>query len=348
MSLRGRKFFDALQHKWLSSRFALPRPPYDKPEYWDRVYRDLDAADVREWGDFDLERGLRGRFRCETVLHWHGGGGGGSGSGATAGGRPREERGPSSPPPPREHETTLAECLDVRQWQTPEDALDRYNERATAEGSNEAILLLGCGTSRMGEQMLRQSFEGPVVQLDVSPKAIELLTRRYQKYLEGATTRRMEFVVDDARGLTALGPASIGGGVLDKGLIDDLHVADRGVGLLDDDDDDHHGDGGARTPAGGDDDDVRRIADSVHRLLRPGRPFAFFSRSGPEYVLRRTLGSARWTEAVGTRWRDVRVLELAELQVLLYRFVKAEEDAAPEEEAAPRIRPRRKGKRRRP
>lgn len=320
MSLRGRNFFDVLQHKWLnSSRFTLPSPPYDNPEYWDRLYKNMDATTVNEWGNFDVKNGLR-HFRYETVLH----------HGAKGKGRPQpQEEGL--------HTSTFAECMDICQLDTPENAIDRYNEHKTND-SDESVLLLGCGNSKMGEQILQDSFVGPVLQVDISSKAIQLMTQRYQKYLDGAAVKRMEFIVDDARGLTALSPESVGGGVLDKGLIDDLHCADPGAGLLDDDDALVGGSDKARGESG-----IRRIVDSVHKVLRPARPFVFFSRSGHEYMLRRTLGSVQWTADIRKKWKDVQVLKLVDLEVILYRFVKA--DAAG---SGPQINPRRRKKRRKP
>ena len=66
--------------------------------------------------------------------------------------------------------------------------------------------------------------------MDVSSKMIQLMTKRYEKYLTEASIARMEFIVDDAKGLTSLSPNSVGGGVVDKGLIDVLHSS---TGMID-------------------------------------------------------------------------------------------------------------------
>ncbi|KAL7523988.1 hypothetical protein ACHAWF_000776, partial [Thalassiosira exigua] len=301
MSLRGRKFFDVLQHhpsSFLnSSRFRLPCPPYGNPDYWDKVYKDMDLDQVDEWGGFDLLSGLL-NFRYETILH--------RGDGA------RDSQ------PGVVRESTFAECMGIAQLSTPEAAIERY-EADRSGGGNESVLLLGCGNSRLGEQVLMSSFAGPVLQLDVSSKVVQLMTKRYRRYLEEASVTRMEFVVEDARDLTALGPESVGGGVVDKGLIDVLHLSsgvipeDEGGLLL--------GDGeGAKG-----DHPIRQIVDSVHRVLAPSRPFVFFSRSDPDYILRRTLGTSRWERSLQRQWKDIRVLKMVDLDMLLYRFVKAEE-----------------------
>ena len=52
----------------------------------------------------------------------------------------------------------------------------------------------------------------------------------------------------------------------------------------------------------------------------------FFSRSHPEYIFRRALGTVQLEldMELQTKWNDIQVLKLVDLDVLLYRFVKAE------------------------
>ena len=144
--------------------------------------------------------------------------------------------------------------------------------------------------------------------MDVSSKMIQLMTKRYEKYLTEASIARMQFIVDDAKGLTSLSPNSVGGGVLDKGLIDVLHSS---TGMIDNEDVDNP---------------IRQIVESVHKVLQPSRPFIFFSRSQPEYIFRRALGTLQLEldMEIQTNWNDIQVLKLVDLDVLLYRFVKAE------------------------
>jgi hypothetical protein len=160
----------------------------------------------------------------------------------------------------------------------------------------------------MGEQLLINSFQGPFLQLDVSSKLIQCMTQRYDKYLKEAAVRRMEFIVDDATELTSLEPNSVGGAVLDKGLFDGLHCALPNVNSEIEDDK----------------DSIRNIMESVHRVLQPSRPFVFFSRSSPEYMLRRSFGDGYDAEDRRRRWDNVSVIKLVDLDVMLYRFVKAE------------------------
>ena len=144
------------------------------------------------------------------------------------------------------------------------------------------------------------------------------MTERYQKYLEEAAVKRMEFIVDDANGLTSLSPESIGGGVLDKGLIDVLHLSAGAISM--EDEDFRENLDKENNPM------IPQIVDSVHKVLQPSRPFVFFSRSGPEYILRRTLGTMQldWDEGIRKKWKDVQVLKLLDFDMLLYRFVKAD------------------------
>ena len=290
MSLRSRKFFDVLQHHpsslLNSSRFRLPCPPYHTSDYWDRLYKDMDSEDTHEWFGFDLQTGLL-NFQYERLFHYKDG---------SIRDVDKEEV----------HSTTFAKCMDIEQFSNPEEAIEIYKENQN--NINESILLLGCGNSKFGEQLMINSFVGPVIQLDISSKMIQLMTQRYQKYLDEASVIRMDFIVDDAKGLTSLTSDSIGGGILDKGLIDTLHCS---TGMIDDTD--------ITNP-------IRQVFDSAHKVLQPSRPFIFFSRSEPEYIFRRALGTDLLTFdfEIQTKWKDIQVLKLSDLNILMYRFIKAE------------------------
>jgi hypothetical protein len=291
MSLRSRKFFDVLQHHpksvLNSSRFRLPCPPYHTSDYWDRLYKDMSSEDTHEWFGFDLQTGLL-NFQYERLFHYKDG---------SIRDIDKEET----------HSSTFAECMDIDQLSTPEEAIEIYKENQN-NNINESILLLGCGNSKVGEQLMINSFVGPVIQLDISSKMIQLMTQRYQKYIEEASVIRMDFIVDDAKGLSSLIPDSIGGGILDKGLIDTLHCS---TGMINDSD--------TTNP-------VRQVVDSAHKALGQSRPFIFFSRSEPEYIFRRALGTDLLTFdfEIQTKWKDIQVLRLTDLNILMYRFTKAE------------------------
>ena len=87
---------------------------------------------------------------------------------------------------------------------------------------------------------------------------------------------------------------------------------------------------------------------SVHNVLQPSRPFIFFSRSEPQWMLRRALGKDEYTDLVnninsrGSKhqqqkqkqqhrrrrkrlWKDIEVVKLVDYDLLLYKVVKVEE-----------------------
>ena len=179
--------------------------------------------------------------------------------------------------------------MAIKRQQHSNNNAVRKGVRKQSKSNNEAILILGCGNSKLGEQLLINSFIGPIYQLDISSKLIQLMTQRYQKYLSETSVKRMEFIVDDATtGLTSLEPECVGGGVVDKGLLDVLHCAEGRI--LDDDEEEEKNED--------DDDVVRKIMKSVHNVLQPSRPFIFFSRSEPQWMLRRALGKDEYTDLV--------------------------------------------------
>ena len=356
--LRGRKFFDALQnHPSFPSRFRLPCPPYENPAFWDRLYKDMTYDMVNEWGDVDLSSALL-QFNYQRVpilllpsSSSDNEGHGGSGDDSRLKSYSSQQEITSA----TTNTTTFANWMDVTQLSSPEEAIERYKQHqltnnnqnnnnsssssSNTKSNNEAILILGCGNSKLGEQLLINSFIGPIYQLDISSKLIQLMTQRYQKYLSETSVKRMEFIVDDATtGLTSLEPECVGGGVVDKGLLDVLHCAEGRI--LDYDEEEEKNED--------DDDVVRKIMKSVHNVLQPSRPFIFFSRSEPQWMLRRALGKDEYTDLVddiinsrGSKhyqqqkqqhrrrrkrlWKDIEVVKLVDYDLLLYKVVKVEE-----------------------
>lgn len=262
----------------------------------------MSPDDCHEWGDFDLNSLLN--FRYQEVD-----------TGDLAGSQTQ-----------RPMQSTFSQWMGIQQHISPEEASRVYQEQSTdgANVSNESILLLGCGNSKLGEQLLVNSFQGSVVQLDVSSKVIQIMTQRYQKYLREAAVKRMHFVVDDAAtGLTALEHESVGGGVVDKGLLDVLHCSMGKMESNDTTNTSTESDGDSQHP-------IQTIVESVHRVLQPSRPFLFFSRTGPEYMLKRIFGQDS-TNQIRRNWSDVNVVHLVDLNVLMYRFIKASENGLQEE-----------------
>ena len=323
--LRGRAFFDALQHHPLfpSHRFRLPCPPYNNPTFWDQLYKDMTYDMVNEWGAVDLSGGLLS-FRCQCVPLTVKRGDDSDGDGGGGGEDQVLTR-------------TFANWMDVTQLDTPEEATQLYQQQQHeySTNNNEAILILGCGNSKLGEQLLTHSFIGPILQLDISTKVIQLMTQRYHNYLsspDNEVVKRMEFIVDDAStGLTSLEPQSVGGGVVDKGLLDVLHCSAGPMMIRDDDDNDN------TVGSEEEDDMIQRIMSSVHNVLQPSRPFVFFSRSEPQWMLRRVLGRDGYNNLMSggcsrqrrrskNLWRDVEVVKLVDYDLMLYKLVKADID----------------------
>ena len=153
---------------------------------------------------------------------------------------------------------------------------------------------------KIGDQLLIHSFEGPF-----SSKVVFSMTTRYERYMKEAAVRRMEL----------LEPRSVGGAVVVKGVFDALHCSLPNINVQEEEE----------MTMSGSSSPIRRIMDSVHRVLRPSRPFVFFSRSDPEFMLRRVFGDGLGADERRKRWDDISVMKLTDLNVMLYRLVKADE-----------------------
>lgn len=171
--------------------------------------------------------------------------------------------------------TTLAETLGV----SPNGDKD------------EPLLMLGCGNSRLGEQMLEHGWRGPMIQVDVSSRVIESMSQRCVQMIQ---TGSMKFIQDDAAELSAFRNDMISA-CLDKGLMDAIFCADEY-------------------------DQCQNILKSVHRVLRPGGVFVFLSFSRPEFLLPKVVDSDyRRNRAL---WQDVQIQELS--KIMLYKFQKVQ------------------------
>eukprot|EP00980_Cylindrotheca_fusiformis_P013099 scaffold3281_cov129-Cylindrotheca_fusiformis.AAC.18 len=84
---------------------------------------------------------------------------------------------------------------------------------------DEPILILGCGNSKLGEDMIHAGWRGPVIQVDVSSRVIESLSQRCSSFISNG---HMNFIEDDATELSAFRSAMING-CIDKGLIDAVY-----------------------------------------------------------------------------------------------------------------------------
>ncbi len=206
---------------------------------------------------------------------------------------------------------------------------DNYDNDDNDNGDNDngdddtrsSIVVLGCGNSRLGEDILHYYLDmnfsdsdsikdkhkpsPKVIQFDISTHVVNSMTKRYQKYVDKDL---MSIVQDDATQFTLVSDKSFDG-VVDKGLVDALFCADQN-------------------------DMVQQIMGSVHRTLKAGKVFLFFSFSRPEYLLKHTVRQSGFNENekenekdvidMHAKWSAVDILELND--IFIYRFVKADDD----------------------
>ena len=165
--------------------------------------------------------------------------------------------------------TTLGEMLGNIHPVTASAAHSTANSNNTHTGApdhkdDESILVLGCGTSQFGADLLRHQWVGPIIQLDCSSRLIESLTHHplYKEYID---TGRMMAVHDDATVLSAVQDNTIQA-VFDKGLIDAFFCTDNYMNLS-------------------------NTLSSVHRVLRPNSTFCTMSLSHPKFLLPKLLPS---------------------------------------------------------
>lgn len=221
------------------------------PSYWEGVYRQLGPHDVFEWGNLTCSDLSSYRYRCHDYVGSH------------------QSIQVNEKPP--EIETTLGETVGV----FPHGA------------SDGPVMILGCGNSKFGEDMLHEGWKGPIIQVDIASRVIESMSQRCAAYQR---TGDMQFVQDDATLLSAFENDKLAA-ALDKGLIDALFCADAHEQCHD-------------------------IMRAVHRVLIPGAHFVVLSFSRPEFFMEKIL-----VPPTRHMWQDVQVRELD--RILLYRFQKA-------------------------
>ena len=179
---------------------------------------------------------------------------------------------PSKSPPPSKSQqstttriitTTLGELLG-HVYPNDSTTTTTNNHITTTAENDESILMLGCGTSQWGADMLRHDWKGPILQLDCSSRLMDRITHHPQ-YQEWISNGRMVAIQDDATVLSALQDNTIHS-VFDKGLIDAFFCTDSDKYMTD-------------------------TLASVHRVLRPKRTFCTLSLSHPKFVLPKLLPS---------------------------------------------------------
>jgi ubiquinone/menaquinone biosynthesis C-methylase UbiE len=278
MSLRGRYVIDRIK-RVVSGSLRLPVPPYGDPFYWDAAYRSFGPQDCYEWGDLNLED-ISPSYKYHKLD------------------LSNVEKGSSQAEGSEMTTTTLGDTLLGVALPPPNSSGKQNSENNNTNNEEETgeqpILILGCGNSRFGEDMVQEGWRGPIVQTDVSRRVIEAMSHRCSELV---TEGKMSFVEDDATELSAFQNDMLHG-CLDKGLMDAIYCADEL-------------------------DQCASVLSSVNRVLRPGGVFVFFSFSRPEFLLPQVVSSERYRTSRPV-WDSVEVQELS--GIMLYRFQKAQKE----------------------
>jgi ubiquinone/menaquinone biosynthesis C-methylase UbiE len=242
MSRQGRYVIDRMKVWAARWNLQLPVPPYDDVNYWEGVYRSMPMTDPSfEWGNVSCADLLHHSYRPILIASIPS-----LSSVKLPYKRPTLPNNEGTVFSNELRETSLGEFLGVHP--------------NTAE--NQSILILGCGTSRFGEDLLTNNWKGPIIQLDCSSRLVENLNIHYASYIQSG---KMIVVHDDATILSALQDNSVHS-VFDKGLMDALFCTDSFSMMS-------------------------QTLLSVHRVLRPDATFCCLSLSHPEFVIPKLLPS---------------------------------------------------------
>jgi ubiquinone/menaquinone biosynthesis C-methylase UbiE len=252
MSLRGRYIIDRIKSV-ISNHFRLPCPPYGDPRYWDAAYMSFGPQDSFEWGDVTLDDVLDYKYR---PIEWD------------------------------VRSSTSTTATTAPQHSSLGDALGIHPNA----DQDEPILMVGCGNSKIGEDMIDWGWRGPIIQVDVSSRVIETMSHRCHELIK---TGHMNFVQDDACELSAFRDGRVQA-CLDKGLIDAFFCAEEY-------------------------DQMRGILRSMSRVLKPGGSFVFLSFSRPEFLLP-ALMKDEMQDIRRRQWSNLQVHELE--KILLYKIQK--------------------------
>jgi ubiquinone/menaquinone biosynthesis C-methylase UbiE len=245
----------------------------------------------------------------------------------------------SSYPSKLSNQSTLSAALNIDHQND-----DSVEIRTQTQQQQRPILMLGCGNSRMGEEMIEQGgFKGPIMQVDVSRSVVENMRQRcsdlvskgsmsfvqvgYLKkkclWIENLIRNEsnfssieytlfiyilyiyfLSFCQDDATELSAFRNNMIDA-CLDKGLMDAIFCAE-----------DYH--------------QLNQIQQTIHRVLRPGGSFVFFSFSRPEFLIPKLMMLDEPSVHIDDfqkriPWTNIEVQQLP--KILLYKMQKANDNA---------------------
>jgi ubiquinone/menaquinone biosynthesis C-methylase UbiE len=312
MSLRGRHILDRLKRA-VSPYLLLPVPPYESANYWEGVYQSFGPTDVFEWGNLSFPHHLQEYkyTRLATLT---------AAAAVRTAVHQQQEQAPETSPL-----ETISTCWGetLNTFPVPED------QRKEKDDIDEPILILGCGNSKLGEDMLEprrplssndtdtlSRWRGPILQVDVSSRVIDAMGQRCHDYIQCGD---MMVLQDDATQLSAISNETIHA-TIDKGLVDALFCANQPQQCYD-------------------------VMQSVHRVLQPSGVLVILSFSRPEFLLetlllpphlhnsirkatsnRMALGTSGWrsggnSSKRGLQWGNVQIRQLD--SILLYRFQKA-------------------------
>lgn len=267
MSLRGRYVIDRIKNV-VSKHFRLPCPPYGDPDYWEKAYTSFGPRDSYEWGDVSFSDVKEYNYH---PVEWN-----------------------------AEQSTSHPSQVSIRSSLSESLNIDLQDPNSLEKQRQQSILMLGCGNSKLGEEMVTDGgFRGPIVQVDVSNNVVGTMRERCSELVSEGF---MNFVQDDATELSAFRDGMIDA-CLDKGLMDAIFCSD-----------DFH--------------QMHKIQNTVSRVLRPGGSFVFFSFSRPEFLLPKLMmideaSFSRLGIQKRMPWKHVEVQQLP--KILLYRMQKREE-----------------------
>ena len=198
-----------------------------------------------------------------------------------------------APPPPRGVAPTLCDFASVHFWEdryatTPtsrdewlvpyKGALAALLSAELGEFREAPILELGCGSSRLSEEMAADGWSC-LTASDISPTAVESARSRAAAAAAAGAGggAAASFCVADARELSlAFGEGSFAG-VVDKGTVDAICTGD------------------------GWDYEARRVSRSLRRVLKPGGKWVGVCLTPPSALLA-AMESDQWATLSGERW----------------------------------------------
>lgn len=317
MSLFGRKLIDSFKTKL--PRLSLPVPPYHSTQYWEKVYNQLTANDVYEWGDLSFEQLKKVKYQN---VYQHG--------------------------IQNIYGKDMSSCKESTEENSTEVTKTNYFEDIISVQRNvgsKSILILGCGNSNLGHDVYlhynnvqNETNMVDIIQCDCSPSVIKSMSERYanlphmtiveadacaspyskQSHASKETIDRNEDEGKDQDSVVEscnefpFQSESIDA-VVDKGLVDALFCSEKHL--------------------------IPRVMMNVHKSLKPKSSFIFFSFSQPEYLLKETVVfNSIWSQHKNESkseenktivsnsrlrlWEEIEVCKLK--TIYMYRFAKGE------------------------